>query len=105
MSSVTQREVDLRQPKQQPHLGVGSRCVPGVGQREHGGRVRHAGGQRHRRVAADERVPLASGAGGGRRRGPERGLQREAEVRGWLGRRQVGPRGGRRRWERREAGR
>jgi hypothetical protein len=86
------------------HLGAG--CVPVVGQREHGGGVRHSGGQRHRRVAADERVPLAGGGAGGRR-GAERGLQREAEVRGGLGRRegrrQVGPRGGRRRRERREA--
>lgn len=102
------------------HLGG---CVPGVRQRQHGGSVGHAGGQRHRRVAADERVPLA---GGRRPRG--RGarararLQREAEVRGGLlalagraarreghgyghGRRQVvSSRGGRWCRERREAG-
>nr|ACR38169.1 unknown [Zea mays] len=95
----------------QPHRLGGGVPGPRVRQRQHGGGVGHAGGQRHRRVAADKRVPLASGRG---RRGRVARLQREAEVRGGLlhgraaRRRQqvvVGSRGGRRCRERREAGR
>jgi hypothetical protein len=55
------------------HLGGGV-LDPDVRQRQHGGGVGHAGGQRHRRVAADKRVPLTSGQG---HRGRVARLQRE----------------------------
>ena len=66
------------------YLGIGA-AAGSVGEREHGGGVGDAGGQRHRGVAADERVPLARagsrGTGRARRRDAHRGLQREPEVR------------------------